>query len=85
MNGLVLFVSIIYFIWQTLESETSDDVENNHKPPSNWPQMGSICFDKVKMRYQPHLPFVLKSISFEIEPKEKIGKSHGQYFKLLVN
>ena len=34
--------------------------------------LGSIKFDKLYMKYRPNLDFVLKNISLNIEPKEKI-------------
>lgn len=61
-------------IFQTLESEVSDDAEKIQKPPKNWPQRGAIRFNNVQMRYQPHFPIVIKNISFDVKPSEKIGK-----------
>lgn len=58
--------------FQTLESEGPAVVEDR-RPPDNWPRTGSIRFSNVKMRYRPNLPLVLKGISFDIEPQEKIG------------
>ncbi len=38
--------------------------------------MASIRFTNEKMRYDdPNLPLVLRNISFDIEPQEKIGKN----------
>ncbi len=54
----------------------------NRRPPSNWPHMGAISFCNVKMRYQKHLPLVIKDISFNIEPQEKIGNSY--YFSFCI-
>jgi ABC-type transport system involved in Fe-S cluster assembly fused permease/ATPase subunit len=48
-------------------------VVKNCRPPSDWPQQGCVTFSNVKMRYRPNLPLVLKSVSFVIKPKEKIG------------
>ncbi|ORY46466.1 hypothetical protein BCR33DRAFT_753523 [Rhizoclosmatium globosum] len=51
------------------------EVENDgqHKPPSNWPEKGTIEFKEVTMRYAPHLPVVLDTVSFDIRNKEKVG------------
>ena len=46
----------------------------DRRPPDNWPRMGSIRFTNVKMRYRSNLPLVLRNVSFDIEPQEKIGK-----------
>ncbi|XP_070538850.1 ATP-binding cassette sub-family C member 5-like [Ptychodera flava] len=44
-----------------------------HEPPKNWPTEGNIVYKKVKLRYREKLPLVLKSVSFDIKPQEKIG------------
>jgi ABC-type multidrug transport system fused ATPase/permease subunit len=43
------------------------------KDLSSWPQNGGIIFEDVKLKFRPELELVLKGISFEILPKEKIG------------
>ncbi|KAL2915593.1 hypothetical protein HK105_204778 [Polyrhizophydium stewartii] len=43
------------------------------RPPADWPAKGEIEFKDVSMRYAPDLPLVLKSVSFSIRDKEKIG------------
>ncbi|KAI5957077.1 hypothetical protein KGF54_000005 [Candida jiufengensis] len=40
---------------------------------SNWPGDGSIEFQQVNMKYRPGLPLVLKDLSLQIKPQEKIG------------
>ena len=44
------------------------------RPPHDWPEKGQIVFDDLKLRYREGLPLVLKSISFKVKSKEKIGK-----------
>ena len=39
----------------------------------NWPQKGAIQVKNISVRYRSDLPLVLKNLSFEINPKEKIG------------
>ncbi|KAI9560845.1 ABC protein [Daphnia sinensis] len=56
----------------TLESE-GPAVIKERRPPSDWPQKGSIVFSNVNMRYRANLPLVLNDVSFHIKPKEKIG------------
>jgi ABC-type multidrug transport system fused ATPase/permease subunit len=43
------------------------------KPPTDWPQRGSVEFKNVEMRYRPGLPNVLHGISLTIKGGEKIG------------
>nr|KAJ3413496.1 hypothetical protein HK105_002059 [Polyrhizophydium stewartii] len=43
------------------------------RPPADWPAKGEIEFKDVSMRYAADLPLVLKSVSFSIRDKEKIG------------
>jgi ABC-type multidrug transport system fused ATPase/permease subunit len=42
-------------------------------PKPSWPEHGSIKFDDVSLAYRPGLPLVLKNLSFDIKPSEKIG------------
>ncbi|KAK2954099.1 Multidrug resistance-associated protein [Blattamonas nauphoetae] len=39
----------------------------------NWPERGDVTFDKVRFKYRPGLPFVLKGVDFDIHGGEKIG------------
>ncbi len=47
--------------------------EGKIKPLPNWPERGEIIFDNVSYAYEENLPNVLKNVSFQINPKEKIG------------
>ena len=38
-----------------------------------WPANGGIIFRNVVMRYRPEMDPVLKGVSFEIHPREKVG------------
>lgn len=42
-------------------------------PPQEWPQQGSVNFKNVDLAYRPELPLVLKDVSFDVKPMEKIG------------
>jgi ATP-binding cassette, subfamily C (CFTR/MRP), member 1 len=42
-------------------------------PPPSWPQEGTIHFKDVKLAYRKGLPLVLKGVSFDIKPGEKVG------------
>eukprot|EP00043_Microstomoeca_roanoka_P008172 m.78868 g.78868 ORF g.78868 m.78868 type:complete len:1323 (+) comp14131_c0_seq1:57-4025(+) len=41
--------------------------------PKNWPAEGAITFSNVVVSYRPGLPPVLRSLSLDIQPREKIG------------
>jgi ATP-binding cassette subfamily C (CFTR/MRP) protein 1 len=47
--------------------------ETKSDPPATWPQRGGIEFRDVELAYRPGLPLVLKRVSFEIRPGEKVG------------
>lgn len=40
---------------------------------SVWPPQGELVAENIKVRYAPHLPFVLKGISFQIPAGSKVG------------
>ncbi|KAI9318952.1 P-loop containing nucleoside triphosphate hydrolase protein [Dichotomocladium elegans] len=42
-------------------------------PPASWPATGSIRVENLEMRYVPDGPAVLRGVSFETRPREKIG------------
>ncbi|KAI0232456.1 Multidrug resistance-associated protein 1 [Lamellibrachia satsuma] len=44
-----------------------------HTPPASWPQHGAIEFIRFSTRYRPGLDLVLRGISAQISPREKIG------------
>jgi ABC-type multidrug transport system fused ATPase/permease subunit len=39
----------------------------------SWPEEGRIVFDNVNLKYRPNTEIILKNLSFEIRPREKIG------------
>lgn len=41
-------------------------------PPASWPEKGAISFNRVNLAYRPGLPLVLKDVSFDIKPGEKV-------------
>lgn len=43
------------------------------RPPANWPTKGAVEFSNYTTRYRPDLDPVLKSISFAVQPGEKVG------------
>ncbi|CUM64740.1 uncharacterized protein PRCAT00002351001 [Priceomyces carsonii] len=43
------------------------------KPRASWPDRGEIIVKDVSLRYSPELPRVIKNVSFDVEPNNKIG------------
>ena len=54
-------------------------------PPASWPETGKIKVENLVMQYAPESPAVLRNVSFETRPKEKIGivgrTGSGKFFK----
>jgi ABC-type multidrug transport system fused ATPase/permease subunit len=56
-------------------------IRNEHEPAwrlprlcgPNWPSAGQIQFVDFCLRYRPDLELVLKNLSFEVKPGEKVG------------
>lgn len=48
-------------------------LETPNDPPASWPEKGAIKFEGVEMSYREGLPLVLKGITFDIKPGEKVG------------
>lgn len=65
-------VERIYTYTENLEREAPSINEKNRAAP-DWPTRGRISFREVNMRYRQGLPMVLKNITFDISPQEKIG------------
>jgi len=49
------------------------DAQTLNDPPACWPENGEIKFMEVELSYREGLPLVLKGISFEVKPGEKVG------------
>lgn len=49
-------------------------------PPASWPAKGRISFTDVKMAYREGLPLVLKGISFDVNPGEKVCRVVSVFF-----
>ncbi|CAF3332630.1 unnamed protein product [Rotaria socialis] len=57
----------------SLGQETSVQRLPKYEPSINWPSHGRIVFDNVSISYFQDSPLVLRGISLNIEPGEKIG------------
>ncbi|KAF5370935.1 hypothetical protein D9615_009781 [Tricholomella constricta] len=42
-------------------------------PPMSWPSEGHISFNNVELAYREGLPLVLKGVTFDVKPGEKVG------------
>ncbi|KII85519.1 hypothetical protein PLICRDRAFT_319144 [Plicaturopsis crispa FD-325 SS-3] len=58
-------------VYTDLPSE-GDEVSPD-TPPASWPDKGQIEFRDVQLAYRKGLPLVLKGVSFDVKPGEKIG------------
>ncbi|CAA6673812.1 unnamed protein product [Spirodela intermedia] len=58
--------------YSRIESEGPLHVEGC-RPPTSWPEIGTICLKDLQVRYAERLPSVLKSITCTFPGKKKIG------------
>lgn len=54
------------------EQEAAEIIEDN-RPPENWPDKGAIEVENLSLRYAPELPKVIDGVSFNIQPRWKVG------------
>ncbi|XP_055375264.1 probable multidrug resistance-associated protein lethal(2)03659 [Condylostylus longicornis] len=61
--------------YESIDPEPPLESDPDKKPPPDWPQEAHIKFDNLSLRYFPDekSEYVLKSLEFEILPKEKVG------------
>lgn len=55
-----------------IEQEPPAEVPET-EPVAEWPQEGAISVKDVSLRYSPELPRVIKNVTFEVSPNQKIG------------
>jgi ABC-type multidrug transport system fused ATPase/permease subunit len=53
--------------------QEADAKKPDVEPKEDWPHEGALQFQDVWMRYRPELDPVLKGVSFEVSPGDKIG------------
>ncbi|KAL3516733.1 hypothetical protein ACH5RR_023635 [Cinchona calisaya] len=58
--------------YSNISSEAPLVIENC-RSPDNWPDIGTIRFTNLKIRYAEHLPSVLKNITCTFPGKKKVG------------
>lgn len=54
------------------ELEPEGAAKTPNDPQAEWPSKGGISFKNVELAYRPGLPLVLKGISFDVQPGEKV-------------
>lgn len=63
--------------YQQMPREESQEIIANYstsRVPAGWPSVSShIVFENVSLRYAEDLPDVLRSVSFDVKPGEKVG------------
>ncbi|KPU73242.1 uncharacterized protein Dana_GF26917 [Drosophila ananassae] len=61
--------------YDDLAPEGELEAPADKKPPKSWPEEGNIVFDELSLRYvpDPKADNILKSLSFEIKPRQKVG------------
>lgn len=66
--------------------DKEDNVPDERSNLGDWPKKGHIKFINYSTKYRPHLDLVLKNISFEILPKQKIGVvGRTGFYKIFMN
>ncbi|KAG0203496.1 hypothetical protein BGX28_004249 [Mortierella sp. GBA30] len=68
-NQLVAVERVDEYASKNPEAPSETDV----KLPENWPQNGRVEFKNYSTRYREGLDLVIKNISFEVQPAEKVG------------
>lgn len=56
-----------------IDSEANLELPEDRRPPEGWPSKGAIVLEDVSLTYVPDAPPVLKNLTFDIKPTEKIG------------
>lgn len=55
-----------------IEEEPAEYIEGSD-PPSSWPKHGKLEVNDLSLRYAPHLPQVIKNVTFIVESSNKVG------------
>ncbi|ETP52413.1 hypothetical protein F442_02568 [Phytophthora nicotianae P10297] len=69
-NAMTSVERLLHFRNIPVETDNADCVPINE---AAWPARGAIRFDNLCLRYRPDLPLVLRGVSMDIQPGEKVG------------
>lgn len=58
--------------YSRLKSEAPEVIEDK-RPRESWPETGEVKFNNYSTRYRPELDLVLRGVSLNIKPHEKVG------------
>lgn len=61
------------FVERLLEYSDTKPESKEGRKPNNWPTEGKIKFEDVELYYQSSKRRVLKNLTFDIEPRSKVG------------
>lgn len=59
--------------WELPLKEIYSKDQNNVYDEKEWPSLGIITANNVRIRYRPELPLVLQGLTFQTKPGEKVG------------
>ncbi|XP_045503254.1 probable multidrug resistance-associated protein lethal(2)03659 isoform X2 [Colias croceus] len=59
--------------YSSIEPEPPLESPPNKKPPPSWPSAGRVQFRRVRLYYAPGEPPVLRDLTLEVQPREKVG------------
>eukprot|EP01022_Parablepharisma_sp_SALTPOND_P016873 TRINITY_DN2580_c0_g1_i1.p1 TRINITY_DN2580_c0_g1~~TRINITY_DN2580_c0_g1_i1.p1 ORF type:complete len:724 (-),score=41.07 TRINITY_DN2580_c0_g1_i1:366-2537(-) len=67
-------MSSIERIYEYINLEAQENDFEDPKPANDsWPESGTIRINKLSLRYDKDLPYVIRDLSIDIDSKEKIG------------
>jgi ATP-binding cassette subfamily C (CFTR/MRP) protein 1 len=73
LGGLIKSSASIERLHEYVSCEKLEKPFEEPKAPEGWPAAGKVSVENINVRYRDGLPLVLKSLTFEVLPKEKIG------------
>lgn len=65
--------SVQRIIQYSTEVETEEEPSEKKAPPASWPDSGAIEFDDFSAKYSPDSEDVLKELTLQVKPGEKVG------------
>ena len=72
VNQMVSVERVLAFGGLESEADLQQDTDDGLTGP-NWPNMGSVEFDSVSVRYRPTLPLALDKATFSIPGGARVG------------